>query len=292
VTTTTRPRGFAPWRPQRRTQALLDQVREVLDTYSDLLPLTLRQVFYRLVAAYDYPKTEQAYGALGEMLNRARRAGIIPMGAIRDDGAMVRGTDRFTTAQAFLDACRAWAEAFELDLMQSQPIRLELACEAAGMVPQLEQVARPYGVAVRSSGGFDSTTVKHTLGQLYGRTGKPVVLLHVGDLDPSGVHIASSLEEDVAAFAEHYGGEMHLVRVAVTAEQQQAYSLPTSPPKARDRREFAHTFTVQAEALPPDELARIVREAIEAQLDLEALAEAQQEQAAIRAELSSRLAGI
>lgn len=292
MTTTTRPRGFTPWRPQRRTQVLLDQVQEVLDTYRDLLPLTLRQVFYRLVAAYSYAKTEQAYEALGEKLNRARRAGIIPMGAIRDDGAVVRGMGRFSSAQEFLRECQAWARGFELDLMQSQPIRLELACEAAGMVPQLERVASPYGVVVRSSGGFDSTTVKHSLGQLYGMVSKPVVLLHVGDLDPSGVHIASSLEDDVAAFTRHYGGEMHLCRVAVTAEHQQAYNLPTSRPKAKDQREFAHSFTVQAEALPPDVLTTIVRDAIEAQLDLEALAQAQQEQEQIRRHLAERLATI
>jgi len=41
--------------------ALLDQVQAVLDEYQDHLPLTNRQVFYRLVGAFDYPKTESAY---------------------------------------------------------------------------------------------------------------------------------------------------------------------------------------------------------------------------------------
>jgi hypothetical protein len=46
-------------------------------------------------------------------------------------------------------------------------------------------------------------------------------------------------------------------------EQIGAWSLPTAPPKATDRRAFAGE-TLQAEAIPPDQLAAIVREAIEA----------------------------
>jgi len=39
-----------------------------------------------MVGAYGYEKTEQAYERLGETLNKARRARVIGMDAIRDDG--------------------------------------------------------------------------------------------------------------------------------------------------------------------------------------------------------------
>ena len=45
----TRVRGFAPWSPEKATLALLDQVQGILDEYVDHLPLTIRQIFYRLV---------------------------------------------------------------------------------------------------------------------------------------------------------------------------------------------------------------------------------------------------
>ena len=82
----TRPRGFVDWKPQAATLALLDQVRGVLDEYAEYLPLTVRQVFYRLVGAHGYDKTEKAYERLGEALNRACRAELIHMDAIRDGG--------------------------------------------------------------------------------------------------------------------------------------------------------------------------------------------------------------
>ena len=58
----------------------------MLAEYAEQLPLTLRQIFYRMVGAYGYEKTEQAYERLGETLNKARRARVIGMDAIRDDG--------------------------------------------------------------------------------------------------------------------------------------------------------------------------------------------------------------
>lgn len=55
-----RPRGYADWRPQQKTRELLAQVHGVLDEYADHLPLTVRQLFYRLVATVGYPKDERA----------------------------------------------------------------------------------------------------------------------------------------------------------------------------------------------------------------------------------------
>src|SRR5262245_4766317 len=81
-----RVRGFAAWKPSQETLALLEQVQAVLTEYADYLPLTCRQVFYRLVGAHGYGNTEQAYGRLCETLNRARRAGLVSMADIRDDG--------------------------------------------------------------------------------------------------------------------------------------------------------------------------------------------------------------
>lgn len=80
---TTRVRGLAPWQPGHETRGLLEAVGSVLGEYRNFLPLTIRQVFYRLVGVHSYDKTEAAYGQLVETLNRARRAGFIAFNAIR-----------------------------------------------------------------------------------------------------------------------------------------------------------------------------------------------------------------
>src|SRR5262245_66542831 len=108
----TRVRGFAPWSPEQATLALLDQVRGVLDEYADHLPLTIRQIFYRLVGAHDYEKTERAYQRLVEHLNRARRARIISMDVIRDDGGVISEPDNWESAEQFIATIRAMAKSF------------------------------------------------------------------------------------------------------------------------------------------------------------------------------------
>jgi len=193
-----------------------------------------------------------------------------------------------TARQIFYRLVGAYGQV-ELDLLQRQPIHLEVLCEAAGMVPQLDRVARPYGVPVRSSGGFDSTTTKHDLASFYAERGKPVLVLHVGDLDPSGEHMHKALDEDLEAFMTRLGGRCSVQRVAVTAEQQERFGLATAPPKKTDRRSYDHSFTVQAEALDPGDLAALVRSAIEAELDMAAHAEAIAWQEQVRQQLSAVL---
>jgi hypothetical protein len=262
----TRPRGFVPWSPRTQTQHLINQVKAVLKEYAPYLPLTIRQIFYRLVGAHDYPKTQQGYEKLCEHLNRARRADFIEMDAIRDDGSTIIEPDRWQSAIEYLRAIQRDADTLTLDRSEGQDLRLVVSCEAAGMAPQLARIANPLGVSVFSSGGFDSLTDKHRFASELADHDRPTEVLHIGDHDPSGVHLFYSFQEDVEAFALELGGEVTFTRLAVTPDQIDAYRLPTAPKKATDRCAFAGK-TCQAEALAPDDLAGIVRRAIEARID-------------------------
>ena len=91
------------------------------------------------------------------------------------------------------------------------------------------------------------------------------------------------LREDVTAFG---ATSIDWVRVAVLPEHVDEYDLPTAPPKATDRRgAFTGTETVQAEALPPDLLIRLVVEAVEAEWDADAAEAVDERQAEARVEL-------
>ena len=263
----TRPRGFAPWNPRPESRALVQDVRAVLDEYRAHLPLSLRQGWYRLVATKGFPKTETAYARLCEVVNRARRARLIPFAAIRDDGPARYELPPWADPEAFMADMRADAQRFRLDRQARQPLRLWVLCEAAGMAPMLARVANPCGVPVLTSGGFDSLTAKHDLAhELVAAmdTGTGAEILHLGDLDPSGEHLFMSLAEDVGAMCESLcGARPRFTRLAVTREQADRLGLPTAPPKPTDRRRFTGD-TVQCEAIAPDVLAGILRGAIDA----------------------------
>jgi hypothetical protein len=268
---TTRERGFAPWSPTPKSLALVEQVRTVLATFRAHLPVTIRQIFYRLVSTVGFPKTEKAYDRLCETLNRARRSGLLSWSDIRDDGFTRREPTSWSSPADWAEAVLDSARRYRLDRQSDQDRRLVVWCEAGGMVPQLARVAGDYSVPVFSSGGFDSVTAKHDAAQELALLGAATVL-HLGDLDPSGVHMFGSLDEDVRSFLGGLGagGRVDFVRLAVTRDQVDELDLPTSPPKKTDRRSFSGE-TVQCEAIPPDELARILRAAIVERLDPDVL---------------------
>jgi hypothetical protein len=118
----TRPRGFVEWKPQATRLALLDPVQAVLTEYAAYLPLTCRQIFYRLVGAHGYDKTEAAYERLCEMLNRAR---LIAMEDIRDDsGDSDIGSLGYSDAEGFMDTLRWQAKTRHRSRQSNRPSRL------------------------------------------------------------------------------------------------------------------------------------------------------------------------
>ena len=270
---TTRPRGYIEnYTPQAKTRELLAQAQAVLDEYRQYWPLTCRQIFYRLVGVYDFDKSETAYSRLCHHLANARRARLIPFYAIRDDGVTSYRRDHFDDKDAFLRHVRYLGESYTRNKLADQDYHIEVWCEAAGMLPQLDDVAAPYSVRAYSSGGFDSLTAKKDLADRICRIEKPTVILHLGDYDPSGQSIFDTVAEDVAAFVEadrpHGYVTVEFERVALTLEQVRQYGLPTAPPKATDSRSKGWTGgTCQLEALPPDVIAGILKTAIERRID-------------------------
>ena len=163
---------------------------------------------------------------------------------------------------------------YRRDRQEGQPLRIELWCEAAGMLGQLSRVASEYSVPVYSCGGFTSLTANYEVAKRALERSQPTVLLHVGDHDPSGQAIFDAMAEDAAAFvaADRIVGNLRIEakRVALTAEQMDEYGLPTAPAKQTDSRSARwRGETCQLEALAPDLLAEIVRLAIESRLDLD-----------------------
>ena len=101
-----------------------------------------------------------------------------------------------------------------------------------------------------------------------------MVILHLGDLDPSGVHMYGSLDEDLLAFVAElspYGQcELELHRIAVTPDQVLEMDLPRAPPKSKDNRAF-EGLTTQCEAIPANVLQDIVLAEAEKYIDFEVL---------------------
>jgi hypothetical protein len=200
-------RGYIAWEPgTARTRAKLEAVLRVLADYDDYLPVTVRQLFYILVARLVIRKSQLEYRNLAYLLRKARRGRIIPFEHIHDQGSTLpRTLFGWTDASDLSWSIRHRVQTFNLDPLAFQPQPVILWCEAAGMLAQLKRVGAPYGVDAIAGGGFDSITDKWKIVQLVRKAGRPLEVLHVGDLDQHGESIFEVLCEDVPAFDEHQG---------------------------------------------------------------------------------------
>ncbi len=306
----TRPKGFMTWSPNDRSREIIGQVKQILrDTR--LGSASVRFIFYRLVGNHGYPKTERDYKNLAELLVKARRAQMIPFHAIVDSGTETAGyIAGYESRAKFLNDKRDLADYFTLHEQIDQPYHVELWSEDGGSVPLLGHIVRDYPVVVYSTGGFSSVTVTHQVAQRVLRRDRPTVLLHVGDYDPSGESIYTSMSQDIGAFvSDTQGGEWYPetgetrlhedddgpdfrpVRVALTADQAIDWDLETAPPKASDTRSINWDDggvggTVQVQAMTEQQMEDVVLEAVRSYVDVPALNALRERSAELRDEMA------
>ena len=78
----------------------VDLVNTILLEYT--MPLTLRQIFYRLVANYGYPNTISAYCQLSKQIVRAREREHIDSTKIEDRTREFLGDEGFSNLEIYL----------------------------------------------------------------------------------------------------------------------------------------------------------------------------------------------
>jgi hypothetical protein len=232
---------------------IIDRASEIVAGYDT--PVTLRQLFYRLVAAGLIPNTTHAYQHLSRLTARGRRDGTFP--ELADRGRRIHQRPTFTGPS---DARRWLAEVYRRDRTEGQDVSLYLAIEKTGMVAQLQAWFGDFGVPILALAGYASQSYVDEVVRDVTRKGRPAVLLYAGDFDPSGEDIDRDFIDRTDCWAK-------VRRVALTAEQVEHYDLPPQPGKTADSRSAAflarHGQLVQVEldALRPDTLRDLYREA-------------------------------
>jgi hypothetical protein len=198
-------RGYKPdHRFKPETLQLLAHVEAVLDEYENYLPLTVRQIFYRLIGKGVIGKSDAAYDSLVGHIANARRAELIPFESITDadvEGLAVPRTDVEIRQGDFWTLTEKRAGNHRRHRAEGQPYRIIVWTEAAGTKPQLQRALGDLPCTVHSGGGQTSLTVVKALADASRAENKPTVMLHVGDNDPNGTVIYQSLAEDAQMFA-------------------------------------------------------------------------------------------
>lgn len=167
---------------------------------------------------------------------------------------------------------------YRRDLLQEQPARLEVWLEKDALSRIVHDVAIAYCVPVIAARGFSSTTFKNECRKRILRNaqrGQRTIILYFGDLDSSGWEMLPAM---MRTFRERMDlSEDWLVgyRCALNLEQVEQYQLPRSIDAIKEKdsrtpkyRQLFGDLAVELDALRPDLLAGLVRQAIERHLDL------------------------
>lgn len=139
------------WKPQADSLRTIEQVREVLASYDGLM--TLRQVYYQLVAMHGEPNTEQRYKRLSGILTKARVNGMIDGDRIVDRTRQVGEPFGFANLQRYLEVMR---DGYRRYVAEDQPEYIEIWVEKDALAGVLEGVSEEYGVPLCVCRGYPS----------------------------------------------------------------------------------------------------------------------------------------
>jgi hypothetical protein len=234
--------------------AIVERAAVIAASYDT--PVTLRQLFYRLVAEQALPNTQVAYKTLSARTAEARREDGFP--ELADRG---REIHRLASWDDPHDAMAALIAQYRVDRTQGQDVSLYLAVEKAGLVSQLEAWFSDLGVPILALGGYSSQSYVTEVVRDVDASDRPAILLYAGDFDPSGEDIDRDFTSRCGCFAE-------VVRIALDRDQVEEYHLPPSPGKATDPRaagfvaRHGELVQVELDALAPDTLHRLFTDAI------------------------------
>lgn len=233
---------------------ILERAAVIVRSYAT--PVTLRQLFYRLVSTGLLPNTQTAYKTLSSRTAEARREGTFPSLIDR-----TRSIHRYQTFSGADDARHWLRRIYRHDRTEGQPFTIYLGVEKNGIVEQLEDWFGELGLPILALGGYSSQTYIDEIIQDIKQQDRPAILIYAGDFDPSGEDIQRDFIERTDCFAA-------VRRVALTPEQIEVYELPPQPGKLTDARaaqfiERHHRLVqVELDALPPDVLKQLYQDAV------------------------------
>lgn len=228
--------------------------------------VTLRQLFYQLVARQLIENNALRYGYLSHVTAEGRRDGTFP--ELIDQRSEILVPQMYSSPQA---AITSVLDGYRRDHTEGQEVSLYVAVEKVGIQNQLWSWFRDFSIPILALGGYGSQSYKDQVKRSVARRGKDAVLIYAGDHDASGDDIYRD-------FVERTGCWVDTHRIALTKEQ--ASGLPQSISDKNDSRQKTFNrehgyppgskIQVELDALAPDVLRGLYRDAVDQYWDTDA----------------------
>ncbi|MHB8191802.1 MAG: hypothetical protein ACYDGL_00815 [Bellilinea sp.] len=258
--------------------AMIQYINQVLEEYRRQgYRLSLRQLYYQLVARDRIPNSLRSYKNIGNLVSNARQAGLIDWGMIEDRNRETAIPSHWNSPAEIV---RAAAEQFRIDKWESQPYHIEVMVEKDALSGVLEPVCRELDIGITANKGYSSSSTMYEIGKrIYQRQreGKTICILYLGDHDPSGIDMTRDVRERLEMYSRL--GMIEVDRLALNWEQIEIWRPPENPAKETDARykNYANQFgesSWELDAVEPSQLANLVRDAVLVRRDEELWTEA------------------
>ena len=119
---------------------MIELINTIIETYQmQGYVLSVRQLYYQLVARDLIPNTEQSYKRTASIINDGRLAGLIDWDAIEDRNRDIEMRTRWESASSIIDAC---ADSFHMDLWEGQANRVFVIVEKAALAGVVDDARR------------------------------------------------------------------------------------------------------------------------------------------------------
>lgn len=263
---------YVPWRPNKETKQLVAFINGLIDSYlAQGFKLSVRQLYYQLVARDMIANTEQSYKRVASIINDGRLAGLIDWDAIEDRNRDIEQRPRWISGSQLLDLC---AKQFHMDLWQGQQHRVFVIVEKAALGGVLDGVCRKWDVPLLAARGYPSVSIVREMVMDHlrpaARNNQLPIVLHLGDHDPSGIDMTRDLQDRFQLFMG--ASEFELRRIALTRDQIDETNAPPNPAKTTDARFRNYAIehgdeSWELDALEPSYLVQLVEGHIESAVD-------------------------
>lgn len=258
-------------------EAIIAIANDIIHEYAQAgFALTLRQLFYQFVARDYLPNQQKYYKLLGGVINDARLAGRVDWNAIEDRTRNLRSNPHWESPSQIVEAA---AEQYQIDKWAYQDKRIECWIEKDALVGVIEDVCRRWDIPFFSCRGYVSQSEQWRAAmryEEYAREAQDVVLLHLGDHDPSGIDMTRDIEDRMHSV---FGVHCSVERLALNMDQIKHYGPPPNPAKVTDSRAPSYIARYgrdswELDALDPRTIEALIESAIEAHVNMDRWQEA------------------
>ncbi len=254
---------FIKKRFNTKSAEIIEQANEIISEYKkQQLILTIRQLYYQFVGRGLLENTQANYKRIVNIINDARLAGLVDWLAIEDRTRNVETVGTWEDPASIVESC---VSCYKTDKWLNQEYHVEVWIEKEALTGVIAQICRQVEVPYFACRGYVSQSEMYASAQRLARLDKPVIVLHLGDHDPSGIDMTRDNDGRLELLSSNAAIEVK--RIALNMNQIKKYSPPPNPTKLTDSRatgylkEFGKS-SWELDALSPTVIRNLIKKEV------------------------------